>query len=609
MHNIFQNMKQLLTFDFKKLIVFEIFIRVFGIFVVYPLSKLGLFFAIKLSGFDYITNEVLAEFLFKPSTIIIFLLIVIFFSIYVCIEFVSLTVLFDSAYHQKKLSYKDFIFISLTKTFNVIKKYSIFIILPILIFFFIIELGQILFLSSTIKLPEDLVITISSFKYFSFSLFISTIILLVFFTESIFFVYELIINKKTLKESLKSKTKALKGQRFKFAIWFVLINALLTIIVFILYISSIYVLSLFIGAYRGEEVILSLILTSAYTIYWMISIFFSIIILPLNISYLSSYFYKINHITKESPAIISRQKINRFKENRWLIRLLIVTFLVFFSINIFSISRSVRSAHDQTQFLKQEEIVAHRGASYYAPENTLSAIELAIIQGADGVEFDIRETKDNVPILLHDETLIRTTNAISNKRVSDLTYEEISAYDAGSWFSEEFSSEKVPTFDQALQVIKGRTIAYIDIKTRNVIVEMEIVRLIEEYDMVGDVRIMSFNEEQLFRFKEYNPSLKTILLVGMTNTYIYPFLEDDRIDDFAINTDVIKNNPRLIDVIHRYDKKAYAWVVDDQKAVYLGMDADVDGFITKRPIVAREIAYSKNISNNFKELLDSLFKP
>lgn len=79
------------------------------------------------------------------------------------------------------------------------------------------------------------------------------------------------------------------------------------------------------------------------------------------------------------------------------------------------------------------KIIAHRGASKLAPENTMYAFELAYNLGAEGIETDVQLTKDNIPVLIHDETVRRTTN--SNGYVKDFTFEELSTLDAGSWFS------------------------------------------------------------------------------------------------------------------------------------------------------------------------------
>ncbi len=125
----------------------------------------------------------------------------------------------------------------------------------------------------------------------------------------------------------------------------------------------------------------------------------------------------------------------------------------------------------------KKTLVAHRGASAYRPEHTLASYKLAIEMGADFVEQDLAVTKDNVLICLHDPTLDRTTNVeqvfrnrstmLNGKRVwlaNDFTLAEIKQLDAGSWFDKQYASEKVPTFDEAWELVHGKAGMYPEIK-------------------------------------------------------------------------------------------------------------------------------------------------
>ncbi len=126
---------------------------------------------------------------------------------------------------------------------------------------------------------------------------------------------------------------------------------------------------------------------------------------------------------------------------------------------------------------KKKTVVAHRGASAYAPEHTAAAYKLAIEMGADFVEQDLAVTKDGVLICLHDPTLERTTNVedmfpnrttmLAGKRVwlaNDFTIDEIKRLDAGSWFDKKFAAEKILTFDEAVAIVKGKAGMFPEIK-------------------------------------------------------------------------------------------------------------------------------------------------
>jgi glycerophosphoryl diester phosphodiesterase len=141
----------------------------------------------------------------------------------------------------------------------------------------------------------------------------------------------------------------------------------------------------------------------------------------------------------------------------------------------------VMTAPGSAQYTKSKTNVAHRGASAYAPEHTLAAYRLAIEMGADYVEQDLAVTRDGVLICLHDGSLERTTNVeerfpdrvttqtIEGKTrqawlANDFTLAEIKTLDAGSWFNAKFSGEKIPTFDEAIALIRGKAGIFPELK-------------------------------------------------------------------------------------------------------------------------------------------------
>ena len=149
-----------------------------------------------------------------------------------------------------------------------------------------------------------------------------------------------------------------------------------------------------------------------------------------------------------------------------------------------SLSRALESGPDVRQ-LSRKILVAHRGASAYAPEHTLESYQLALKQGADFVEQDLQITRDGVLVCLHDLTLERTTNVkqIFSTRfreelvngtparrwyVSDFSLREIKRLDAGSWFDVKFKGAQVPTFQEAIDLVRGKAGLYPETKTPEV---------------------------------------------------------------------------------------------------------------------------------------------
>jgi len=106
--------------------------------------------------------------------------------------------------------------------------------------------------------------------------------------------------------------------------------------------------------------------------------------------------------------------------------------------------------------LKISQVIGHRGAAAYAPENTLEGIHTAADMGIDWVELDVKLTKDDVPILFHDEDLSRTTNG--SGLVRETTYDDIKQLEAGSWFGESFTGIKIPTLEEAIEDLVNRNL-------------------------------------------------------------------------------------------------------------------------------------------------------
>lgn len=193
---------------------------------------------------------------------------------------------------------------------------------------------------------------------------------------------------------------------------------------------------------------------------------------------------------------------------------------------------------------KHKTLIAHRGASAYAPEHTMEAYRLAIEQKSDFVEQDLQITKDGVLVCLHDLTLERTTDVeevfpnrfVVEKRegrevkhwyVSDFTLAEIKQLDAGSWFNPKFKGVRVPTWQEAIDGIRGKAGLYPETKApevygsrgfdmeRLVIELLKKNRLAEPFsDAKTPIIIQSFSSGSLERLRQYKSQLAHVLLIG-----------------------------------------------------------------------------------------------
>ncbi|SDY58421.1 glycerophosphoryl diester phosphodiesterase [Evansella caseinilytica] len=159
-------------------------------------------------------------------------------------------------------------------------------------------------------------------------------------------------------------------------------------------------------------------------------------------------------------------------------------------------------------------IFAHRGASGTHPENTMTAFQAALDDGADGIELDVQLTKDRVPVIIHDETVNRTTDG--QGWVKDYTYEELKKLDAGGWFHPAFHGAAIPTLEAVLEWL-APTSLLLNIELKNGIVrypgiEEIVLKLIKKYDVKNRVIISSFNHYSLVEVHRLDPDVETAVL-------------------------------------------------------------------------------------------------
>lgn len=240
-------------------------------------------------------------------------------------------------------------------------------------------------------------------------------------------------------------------------------------------------------------------------------------------------------------------------------------------------------------------------------ENTLSALELAIEQGADAVEIDVRLSKDGIPFLFHDYTANRTTNIPFSLSIESLTFEEIQSFDAGSWFDLEFANEKIPSLEQAINLIKGRTHLYLEIKGTTPGIENIIMDLLIEHEMTNSTTIMSFSQIHLQRIRAMDDNITTMLLIPVFAGSISPLVDLDYIDGFGLRLDMIKAYPEYVDMIHNQNKKVYVWTLNREDDITYAVNEDVDGVITDDPLMAIELVYEKVTPSLLQDLIRRLF--
>jgi glycerophosphoryl diester phosphodiesterase len=254
--------------------------------------------------------------------------------------------------------------------------------------------------------------------------------------------------------------------------------------------------------------------------------------------------------------------------------------------------------------------IAHRGASAYAPEHTLAAYRLGERMKGDYIEIDVQMTKDGHLIVMHDETVDRTTNG--SGRVKDLTLAEIKALDAGSWFNEaypeyakpEYAGLRVPTLEEVIREFRKGSRYYIETKSPELYPGME-EKLLEILDRYGlthkealkkrQVIIQSFSRESLLKVHRLNPDIPLVQLYDAEASGSITDEELRTVKEYAIG---IGPNYRRIDreVVrraHRHGLAVNPYTVNSKEEMRRLIGWGVDGIITNHPDWLHEVLKEK----------------
>jgi glycerophosphoryl diester phosphodiesterase len=241
--------------------------------------------------------------------------------------------------------------------------------------------------------------------------------------------------------------------------------------------------------------------------------------------------------------------------------------------------------------LNRPTIFAHRGSSVYAPENTLAAFKLAIEQHADGIELDVKLCADGHVVVMHDDTVDRTTNGTG--RVKSLTLSELMKLDAGTKFSPSYQSEKIPTLEEVFETL-GRKI-FINVELTNYSSPIDnlpdkVISLVKKYGLDKNVMLSSFNMIGLIRARNLHPKIPLGLLTfagyadGTLRSRLVRFgpllALHPAYNDATLN---------LIKSAHQAKCRIQPYIVNQPDVMQQLFSAGVDGIFTDDPLLAQKV--------------------
>jgi len=236
----------------------------------------------------------------------------------------------------------------------------------------------------------------------------------------------------------------------------------------------------------------------------------------------------------------------------------------------------------------QTKIIAHRGFSGVAPENTLIAFQKAIECGADYFELDVHKTKDGLPVVIHDKSVNRTSSNDMKGKIVEMTSGELAAVKVGypKKFSDKYKDEKIPTLREALELARGKIKVCIEIKVDGV--EKEVLKIVNELGVNDEVIIFSFSYPVLTKIRQLDSIIPILFLKNRADKMTIDYAKDIESDAIGVGsgTTITKE---FLEIAHSKGIEVWKWTVDDKNKMEQLIDLGIDGLITNFPDRALKI--------------------
>jgi glycerophosphoryl diester phosphodiesterase len=239
-------------------------------------------------------------------------------------------------------------------------------------------------------------------------------------------------------------------------------------------------------------------------------------------------------------------------------------------------------------------LFAHRGSKAHAPENTLASFRLAVEQRADAIELDVKLTRDGYVVVLHDQTVDRTTNGHAN--LSDLTLEEVKRLDAGSFFGAQYAGEQIPTLDEVFVTVGKQVFINVELTNyatpRDRLVE-KVAQIIRRHGQVDNVLFSSFLSLNLLSARRLLPDVPVGYLAneGLGGA-VARSTNGQRIAPHIIHPYVNDATDDFVRKQHAIGRRVHVWTVNDPKDMQRLFNLGIEGIFTDDPLLARSVLES-----------------
>jgi glycerophosphoryl diester phosphodiesterase len=595
-----RNNFSLLIDSSRQVWIFEFAYKLVAFAVIFPIVLLAINSLMKIAGISYLTNEYIQRVITHPIVIIAIFIAICAFVFYCTYEMTYLSVCFETKRTSCNASIVD-IFYNSYKVFRRVFKpkhigLSIFYFISILASN-VTVLFNILYSETNTNLIKMYVLR--NHWYIKAAVILVFVIMYAVVIPGIYAMNICMMEGLGFREAYKKSARMVKKHPVGTISALVVYNLFILAIIGITYVLiSVFLVAgvkLLNMAYLGNAIFLSALRTERF----IIKCILVCVAIPLSFSAITHMYYRYTDIDDITFEFIDIQE-GPARRRRIAYAVIMVAALV--ADACYLLISFNNNPFENVAIFHETKVMAHRGASTEAPENTMAAFQKAIDDMADYIELDVQLTNNGEVIVMHDSNAYRTTGVDAN--IVNMTYKEVKTLDAGSWFSDEYVGENVPSLKEVLELTQGKIKLNIELKPTDngIALAKNTVRLIEKYNMVNDCVITSFSESALKAVKTYNQEIK----VGYILSAAYgDFYDMKNVDFFSVNAAFLSK--RTIDAIHNSGKRVYAWTVNNKESIKNLTNKGVDGIITDNPVLARETIYSRDTSETIVNMIRYVF--
>lgn len=586
---------QIIRQNWKNILLFELLYRGITTSVYMRLVSRGIRLALRAAGYSYLTPANIGNFLIRPVTLLIFAAVAFVGILILSLETAGLITAFQGSAYYQKLTPLHILWGGLQKLKDEMIKCNWRLPLFLTVQYLLIHLP---FIMRTIVRYKPANFIFQELKKQPVAV-AFLVVLLIFGILAVIprslTAYGCMIEQKHFHSGVVRSWQMTHKRKWKISSLAMFWELAVILLAVAVYAASVCAAALCVVRFSRQNLAMAVLLSSADRLETGIIYLASMLATVAVYAALSVAYYQYGnrrfHTERWDFGYPARGSMNR--------RTMAVILTAVVGVGLFYIYDLVCNGSELSEeLLIETEITAHRGSSRTAPENTIPAIEAAVEEMADSVEIDVQMTADGVVVLGHDASLKRVAGV--NRSIASMTFEELEKLDVGSWFSSEYAGTRIPSLSEVLELCSQKTSLNIEIKYvgKNSELPEKTAEMVREYGMENQCVITSTNLSYLKRVKEALPEIRTGYIISAAYGNFY---SSEDVDFISIRSGFVTS--ALMQNAHEQGKAVYAWTVNTKSELERLTLLGVDGIITDRPVLAREIVYREEATESLFEYL------